>query len=106
MSLFLPGSIVMTVAVSRFLVILFPLTSYCSDRVLVLPVILVVITPVSLRITAPFGLTSTSVAAIHGLIPACFKLNTTLSALLKERAFCHLGWKCRSATNLSILESD
>ena len=92
MSLLFPGSIVMAVAVSRFLVILFPLTSYCSDRVLVLPVILVVIAPVSLRITAPLGLASTSVAAIHGLITACFKLSTTLSALLKERAFCHLGW--------------
>jgi hypothetical protein len=29
-----------------------------------------------------------------------------LNALLDIGAFCHLGWKCRSATNLSILESD
>jgi len=106
MSLLLPGSIVMSMTVGRFLVILFPLTSYCSDRVLVAPIILVVVAPIPLLITASLGLASTSIGAIHCQISACFKLSTALSALLDIGAFCHLGWKWRSATNLFILESD
>jgi len=65
MSLLLPGSIVMTMTVSRFLVVLLPLTSYCSDRVLVAPIILIVVTPIPLLITASLGFTPTCIGTIH-----------------------------------------
>ena len=58
-------SIGMTVTVSRFLVIFLPLTSYCSDSLLVSPIILIVVTPVFLLITIPLGLASTCIGTIH-----------------------------------------
>jgi len=76
------------------------------NGILVLPIILVVITPIPLLITASLGLTPTCIGTIQGLITACFEGDTALSALLKERAFCHLGWKWRSATNLFVLKTN
>ena len=106
MSLLLLSSIGMTMVACYLLVVLLPLPIEALNGIFMLPIIFVVIAPVSLLITASLGLTPTCIGTIHGLITACFKRDTTLNALLDIGAFCHLGWKCRSATNLSILKTN